>query len=106
MCHMSFVPSRIQIGHIGQRHKLCFPAFRLLLYPIFAWCSWRGAPPAVVFVATATLGATNGSLTTTAFLYASKLAGPVEADICGLLMVLCLMFGLLAGSIFSWLWLL
>jgi hypothetical protein len=75
------------------------------MFPVFAWCSW-GGPPLVVFVATAFLGASNGSLTTTAFLYASKLAGSVDADMSGLLMVLCLMFGLLAGSLCSWLWLL
>lgn len=76
------------------------------MYPAFAWCSLGAAPPLVVFALTAALGATNGALTTAAFVAASREAGPAAADTAGLLMVFALMLGLLAGSTVSWLWLL
>ena len=74
--------------------------------PLFAWCSWGAAPPAAVFALTALLGASNGSLTTTAFLLAAERSGPAAAAPAVALMVFAIMLGLLVGSLCGWLWLL
>lgn len=84
------------------KHRAC----RLAFLPFFAWCAWGAAPPAAVFLLTAALGATNGSLTTTAFMLAAEQGGPAAAEPVGALMVFALMAGLLCGSLFAWLWLL
>lgn len=74
--------------------------------PLFAWCSSGSAPLAIVFLLTAALGATNGSLTVTSFLGAADLSGVAGAELCGVFMVFTLMLGLLTGSFCAWLWLL
>ncbi|KAL7222321.1 hypothetical protein ACSBR1_024096 [Camellia fascicularis] len=83
----------------------CFA--RLLLYPLFIVCvhgpkSPRSELP-VVFL-TATLGFTNGYLTSVPMILAPKLVPVEESEIVGIVMSLFLVIGLATGSVLGWLW--
>lgn len=73
---------------------------------MFALCSLEVLAAEWALLFALGLGFSNGSLTTTSFVYASECAGVGHAELAGNVMVLSLMFGLMLGAFAGWLWLL
>ncbi|KAL7191435.1 hypothetical protein ACSBR2_023503 [Camellia fascicularis] len=94
-------------GYLTEDVKSRFFQDWLLLYPLFIVCvhgpkSLRSELP-VVFL-TATLGFTNGYLTSVPMILAPKLVPVEESEIVGIVMSLFLVIGLATGSVLGWLW--
>lgn len=87
----------------SQASNLTPPHPRVLFLPLFLLCSRGGVPAGAIFALAAVFGFTNGSLTATAFVAASHVAGP-HAELAGNVMVLSLMTGLCCGSWAGWLY--
>lgn len=81
-------------------------AGRVFFIPLFYIAANSGASVGFIGILTVLLGVSNGFLTSAAFLAAPKLVAPVDADLCGNIMVLALVVGLCIGAACGFLWLL
>ncbi|XP_068649423.1 equilibrative nucleotide transporter 8-like [Aristolochia californica] len=84
-----------------------FCVARVLFYPLFA-ASLHGPPffrmEIPIILLTSGLGLTNGYLTSSVMILATKIVSIEEAETAGILMALFLGIGLVGGSVLGWFW--
>ncbi|KAG6555027.1 hypothetical protein Mapa_003059 [Marchantia paleacea] len=100
LCTSLYIPKLLRTLVLGSLARLLFlPLFRVILHGPGAFRT-----EAAVFLSTFLLGFTGGYLSASNFVLAPKLVTFAQAESVGMIMDLCLGFGVSMGSVLTFLW--